>query len=116
LRTLPIGRRPVWLRLFVPRVECRQCGCIRQVKLPFSSQKKRDTKRLERLIVELSRLMSMRDVALYLKVGFRISTGPLEATNNKIGALQRRAYGYREMEFFKLRILGLHEAKYAFTG
>jgi transposase len=47
---------------------------------------------------------------------FRISTGPLEASNNKIGALQRRAYGYRDMEFFKLRILGLHEAKYAFTG
>ena len=70
LRTLPIGRRPVWLRLFVPRVECRQCGCVRQVKLPFSSQKKSYTKRLERLIVELSRLMSMRDVALYLKVGW----------------------------------------------
>jgi transposase len=70
LRTLPIGRRSVWLRLFVPRVECRQCGCIRQVKLPFSNQKKSYTKRLEQLIVELSRIMSMRDVALYLKVGW----------------------------------------------
>jgi transposase len=45
-----------------------------------------------------------------------ISTGPLEATNNKIVALKRRAYGYRDMEFFKLRILGLHEAKRTFTG
>ena len=28
----------------------------------------------------------------------------------------RQAYGYRDQEFFKLRILGIHEAKYALTG
>lgn len=47
---------------------------------------------------------------------FPISTGPLEGTNNKIKTLQKQAYGFRDMEFFKLKILGLHETKYALTG
>ena len=46
----------------------------------------------------------------------RISTGPLEGTNNKIKTMQRQAYGFRDKEFFKLKILALHEAKYALVG
>jgi transposase len=30
--------------------------------------------------------------------------------------MQRKAYGYRDMEFFKLKIMGLHETKYALVG
>ncbi|MDF1593784.1 MAG: transposase, partial [Desulfobacterales bacterium] len=47
---------------------------------------------------------------------YPISTGPLEGTNNKIKTLQRQAYGYRDMDFFKLKIFALHEAKYALVG
>ena len=43
----------------------------------------------------------------------RISTGPLADTNDKIKTMQRQAYGFRDTEFFKLKILGLHEAHYA---
>jgi transposase len=46
----------------------------------------------------------------------RISTGPLEGTNTKIQLLKRQAYGYRDHEFLKLKILGLHETKYALVG
>lgn len=46
----------------------------------------------------------------------RISTGPLEGFNNKIKTMKRHAYGFRDMEFFKLRIKALHEAKYALVG
>jgi len=45
-----------------------------------------------------------------------ISTGPLEGTNNKIKLLQRQAFGYRDKEFFKLRLLGLHRSKHALVG
>jgi transposase len=45
-----------------------------------------------------------------------ISTGPLEGLNNKIKTMKRQAYGYRDPEFFKLKILALHEAKYALVG
>lgn len=45
-----------------------------------------------------------------------LSTGPLEGTNNKIKTMQRKAYGYRDMEFFKLKVMALHENKYALVG
>lgn len=47
---------------------------------------------------------------------FPISTGPLETMNNKIQLLRRKAYGYRDQEFFKLKILALHNTKYALVG
>ncbi len=46
----------------------------------------------------------------------RISTGPLEGTNNKIKTMKRQAYGFRDTEFFKLKIMALHETKYALIG
>ena len=47
---------------------------------------------------------------------FPISTGPLEGTNNKIKTMKRQAYGFRDQEFFKLKILAIHETKYALVG
>jgi len=47
---------------------------------------------------------------------YRISTGPLEGTNTKIQLMKRQAYGYRDHEFFKLKILGVHETEYALVG
>lgn len=46
----------------------------------------------------------------------RVTTGTVEAINNKIKVLKRRAYGYRNMEYFKLRIYFLHESRYALVG
>ncbi len=43
----------------------------------------------------------------------KTSTGKLEGTNNKIKVMKRLAYGYRDMEFFKLKIMAIHNAKYA---
>jgi transposase len=45
-----------------------------------------------------------------------ITSGPLEGTNNKIKTMKRQAYGFRDLEFFKLKILGIHETKYALVG
>jgi len=47
---------------------------------------------------------------------FPLSTGPLEGTNNKIKTMKRQAYGFRDHEFFKLKIYGIHETKYALVG
>lgn len=43
----------------------------------------------------------------------QISTGPLEGMNNKIKVLKRKAYGYRDIEYFNLKILDLHTSRYA---
>ena len=45
-----------------------------------------------------------------------ISSGPIEGTNNKIKTMKRQAYGYRDQEFFRLKILGLHQTRYALVG
>jgi len=45
-----------------------------------------------------------------------ISSGPLEGLNKKIKTLRRQAYGYRDKEFFELRIYSIHLAKYALVG
>jgi len=47
---------------------------------------------------------------------YPLSTGPLEGTNTKIRVLQRKAYGFRDTEFFKLKIYGLHETRYELVG
>jgi transposase len=45
-----------------------------------------------------------------------ISNGPLEGFNNKAQTMKRQAYGYRNMDFFKLKLMTLHNKKYALTG
>ena len=47
---------------------------------------------------------------------YPISTGPLEGTNNKIQTMKRQAYGYRDEEFFRLKIYAAHLTKYALVG
>ena len=47
---------------------------------------------------------------------YRISTGPLEGTNNKIKVLKRKMYGFRDFEFFKLKLFDLHNYKLELKG
>ena len=47
---------------------------------------------------------------------FPISTGPLEGLNNKIKVLNRRAFGYRNLRFYRLRILFIHQSTFKLTG
>jgi len=46
----------------------------------------------------------------------RISSGPMEGTNNKIKTLQRQSYGIRDREYFELLLYSLHQKKYALVG
>lgn len=45
-----------------------------------------------------------------------ITTAWLEGTNNKIKTMKRQAYGYRDIDFLKLKIFAIHEAQYALVG
>jgi transposase len=46
----------------------------------------------------------------------RISSGPMEGTNTSIRNLMRKAYGFRDVEFLKLRILFIHECSVKFAN
>lgn len=68
------------------------------------------------ILVQFARTLLLHEHGLLAWYDYPISTGPLEGTNNKIKTLQRRAYGYRDQDYFMLRIYGLHETKYALVG
>jgi transposase len=71
-RTLPIGGKPVYLELDVPRVECRQCGAVRQVKIGFADPRVSYARNFERYALELSRSMTIKDVARHLGISWDV--------------------------------------------
>lgn len=44
-----------------------------------------------------------------------ITNGKTEGINNKIKTMKRQAYGFRDMEYFKLRLYNLHKVGYSFA-
>jgi transposase len=71
-RSLPIGSRATTVVLPIPRVECLACGLVRQVEVPFAESRRSYTKSFERYALELSRSMTIRDVALHLGVSWDV--------------------------------------------
>lgn len=69
-----------------------------------------------RMLQQFAITLSMHRDGILAYYNYPISTGPLEGTNTKIKALQRQAYGFRDREFFKLKIYALHRTKYALVG
>lgn len=67
-------------------------------------------------LIKMGRTVAVHKFGILNWYDHPISSARMEGTNNKIKVLKRAAYGYRDMEFFKLRLLAIHEAKYAFTG
>jgi transposase len=71
-RTVPIGSRATLVALPIPRVECLACGVVRQVKVPFADARRSYTSAFERYALELSRRMTIRDVAMHLDVSWDV--------------------------------------------
>jgi transposase len=69
-RTLPIGQRATFVVLPIPRVSCQACGVVRQVEVPFADARRTYTNAFERYALELSRRMTIKDVAKHLGVGW----------------------------------------------
>jgi transposase len=69
-QTIPIGKQPTHIHFKVPRVWCTDCGKNRQVKIAFADPKKHYTRSLERYVVDLSRHMTIQDVANHLQLGW----------------------------------------------
>jgi transposase len=68
------------------------------------------------MLVQFATTLSEHRRGILAYYDYPISTGPLEGTNTKIQLLKRQAYGWRDQEFFKLKILGIHETKHALVG
>ena len=70
IKTLPIGKKQVLLVVKIQRVECTECRALKQEKLNFAWPKKTYTRAFERYVLELSKLMTIRDVALHLGISW----------------------------------------------
>jgi len=68
------------------------------------------------MLKKFAKTLSLHKIRILAYYDFFISTGPLEGTNNKIKTMKRKAYGYRDFEFFKLKLFDLHNKKYALIG
>ena len=68
------------------------------------------------MLKKMANTLGSKRSGLLAYYDFRISSGKLEGFNNKIKTMQRQAYGYRDQEFFRLKIFALHTVKYALIG
>jgi transposase len=69
-----------------------------------------------KMLQQMAKTLAAHRSGLLAYYDARITSGPMEGTNNKIKTMKRQAYGFRDPEFFKLKILAIHETKYALVG
>jgi transposase len=69
-----------------------------------------------RILQKFAKTLATHREGILAYYDYPISTGPLEATNNKIKTMQRQAYGFRDQVFFTLKIYALHLTTYALVG
>jgi transposase len=69
-----------------------------------------------KMLQQMAKTLAAHRSGLLAYYDAMITSGPMEGTNNKIKTMKRMAYGFRDMEFFKLKILAIHETKYALVG
>jgi transposase len=82
----PIGLRTTLISIKTPRVECRTCCRVRTIELPKVVPLKNHTKSFARLVVDLRKMMTIVDVAIYLGVSESMIRG-IDKTylNRKLG-------------------------------
>jgi transposase len=69
-----------------------------------------------RMLQDFAKTLAGHRSGLLAYYDHRITTAALEGTNTKIRVLQRQAFGFRDMAFFKLKIMALHKSRIALVG
>jgi len=69
-----------------------------------------------RILQQFAKTLRFHAFGILAWYDYPISTGAMEGTNNKIKTMKRQAYGFRDPEFLKLKILGIHKTTYALVG
>lgn len=72
LRNLPVGGDCTWLIATLPRVECRECRIVRQIRPGLAEERRTYTRSFARYVLELLRYMTIKDVAVHLGVSWDI--------------------------------------------
>jgi len=70
--TVPIGSKQVELEARISRLACQDCGAIRQAAIGIAEPRRSYTKSFQRYALELSRYMTIKDVACHLGVSWDV--------------------------------------------
>ena len=65
-RNLPVGSELTWVIATLPRVQCRDCGLVRQIDSGLAGPKRTYTHAFERYALELSKCTTIQDAARHL--------------------------------------------------
>lgn len=68
------------------------------------------------ILNSLARTIKAYSFGLLNYFKYRISSGIMEGLNNKVSTLIKRAYGFRDMEYFMLKVKAVHETRYSLVG
>jgi len=101
LRTLPIGRKPVFVVVRMRRFYCRECRNTRYENLKIADRKKHYTHALESYVMDLCARMTIRDVSEHTRLHW--------ATVKEIDKKRLRQRLPREKDLKKLSYLGVDE-------
>lgn len=71
-RNVPVASDCTWLIVTLPRVECRACQIVRQIPLGLAEPRRTYTRAFARYVLELSKYMTIKDVADHLSVSWDI--------------------------------------------
>ncbi len=101
LRTLPIGRKPVYAVIKMRRFYCRNCRQTRFENLMIAERKKHYTHSMENYVMDLCSVMTVRDVSQY--------TGLHWSTIKEIDSKRLKRNLPRAKDLRELRYLGIDE-------
>ena len=67
-------------------------------------------------LMKVAKTLKMYRFGLMNYFKHKITSASVEGTNNKIKTLKRQVYGFRDLEYFKLRLFHLHQQTYSLCG
>ena len=92
-QTVPVGGKPVLLRMAVQRLECKDCGHVCQEHIHFAAPQTTFTRRLAKYATELCRMAPIKSVAAHLNLSWN--------------TVKEMVKGYLELNYSKPDISGL---------
>lgn len=70
--SMPIGKKATYIRTEVVRVECKDCGAIRQADIGFADPRFTYTRALGRYVLDLAKYMTIADVSRHLALSWDV--------------------------------------------
>ena len=70
--SVPIGLSKTYLDMRVHRIQCHDCGCIKQEDIDFAKGKRRHTIAFANMVLDLSRFATIQDISWFLQVSWDV--------------------------------------------